>query len=49
LTTLILIIEIHHEGKTAYGVNKNEKDSVDLTIYPKDLAKNDTPCINDIS
>jgi hypothetical protein len=36
----------HHEGQTAGGVVKNEKDSIDLTIYPKDLAKNDTPCIN---
>ena len=37
---------IHHEGQTAGGVVKNDKDSVDLTIFPKDLAKNDTPCIN---
>ena len=36
---------IHHEGQTAEGVVKNEKDSIDLTIFPKDLAKNDTPCI----
>ena len=37
---------IHHEGETAYGVDKNVKDSVDLTIYPKDLVNNDIPCIN---
>ena len=36
----------HREGETAYGVNKNEKNSIDLTIFPKDLAKNDTPSIN---
>ena len=39
--------ETHREGKTSYGINKDEKDSIDLTIYPKDLAKNDTPCINE--
>ena len=36
----------HHEGQTAGGVDKSEKDSIDLTIYPKDLAENDTSCIN---
>ena len=36
----------HHDGITSGGVIKSDKDSIDLTIFPKDLAENGTSCIN---